>query len=102
MKYLFLIAVFLITIQALQPRQKAPTFVANAVLPDKSIGKISLEDYKGKYLAIVFYPFDFTYVCPTELTSYSDSAPRFKSTLIFIKKSMLKLLQFQQIRNSLI
>lgn len=99
MKYLLLILLIVLITQALQPRQKAPTFVANAVLPDKSIGKISLEDYAGKYLAIVFYPFDFTYVCPTELTSFSDSVPRFKSKCIHMKKLMLKLLPSQQIHN---
>lgn len=77
MKYLalFLLATAILT---LQPRQKAPSFEANAVLPDKSVAKISLNDYVGKYLVMVFYPFDFTYVCPTELTSYSDSVQKFK------------------------
>lgn len=83
MKYLVLILI-LTTIFALQPRQKAPAFEANAVLPDKSVAKISLADYTGKYLIIVFYPFDFTYVCPTELTSYSDSVEKFKSKRMVI------------------
>ena len=39
---------------------------------------ISLDDYKGKYLVLVFYPFDFTYVCPTELISYSEHLPQFQ------------------------
>jgi peroxiredoxin (alkyl hydroperoxide reductase subunit C) len=37
-----------------------------------------LNDYKGKYLVIVFYPFDFTYVCPTELISFSENLQKFK------------------------
>ena len=28
---------------------------------------------------ILFYPFDFTYVCPTELISFSDSLEKFKA-----------------------
>ncbi len=32
---------------------------------------------KGKYVVLVFYPFDFTYVCPTELIAFSDSINRF-------------------------
>ena len=40
--------------------------------------KISLNDYAGKYLVLLFYPFDFTYVCPTELTSFSDNMQRFR------------------------
>ncbi|HYE37035.1 peroxiredoxin [Methylocaldum sp.] len=47
----------------------APDFQAAAVLGD---GKI-VDSYwfsketKGKYVAVVFYPLDFTFVCPTEL-----------------------------------
>jgi peroxiredoxin (alkyl hydroperoxide reductase subunit C) len=33
---------------------------------------ISLSDYKGKWLILLFYPLDFTFVCPTELTAFSD------------------------------
>ena len=40
--------------------------------------KVSLSDYKGKYLVMVFYPFDFTYVCPTELISFSDNLKKFQ------------------------
>jgi peroxiredoxin 2/4 len=34
--------------------------------------KISLADYKGKWLILLFYPLDFTAVCPTELIAFSD------------------------------
>lgn len=40
--------------------------------------KISLADFKGKYVVLVFYPFDFTYVCPTELISFSENVSKFK------------------------
>ncbi len=40
--------------------------------------KISLSDYAGKYVVLLFYPFDFTYVCPTELIAFSDSVSRFR------------------------
>jgi peroxiredoxin (alkyl hydroperoxide reductase subunit C) len=33
---------------------------------------IKLSDYKGKWLIMLFYPLDFTFVCPTELTAFSD------------------------------
>jgi len=33
---------------------------------------VSLSDYKGKWLILMFYPLDFTFVCPTELTAFSD------------------------------
>ena len=32
----------------------------------------SLEDYRGKWVVLLFYPLDFTFVCPTELTTFSD------------------------------
>ena len=31
-----------------------------------------LQDYKGKYLVLFFYPLDFTFVCPTEIIAFSD------------------------------
>ena len=39
---------------------------------------VSLSDFKGKYVVLLFYPFDFTYVCPTELVAYSDAMQQFK------------------------
>lgn len=30
------------------------------------------EDYKGKWLILMFYPLDFTFVCPTELIHFSE------------------------------
>ena len=35
--------------------------------------KLSLDDYQNKYVVLVFYPFDFTYVCPTELIAFSEN-----------------------------
>ncbi len=34
---------------------------------NNDIKKIKLSDYKGKWVVLVFYPADFTFVCPTEL-----------------------------------
>ena len=46
----------------------APDFTAAAVLGNGSIVDFTLsKETKGKYVAIVFYPLDFTFVCPTEL-----------------------------------
>jgi peroxiredoxin (alkyl hydroperoxide reductase subunit C) len=33
---------------------------------------VKLSDYKGKWVVLLFYPLDFTFVCPTELTAFSD------------------------------
>ncbi|MHB9024809.1 MAG: peroxiredoxin [Armatimonadota bacterium] len=37
----------------------------------------SLEDYQGKWLILFFYPLDFTFVCPTEITALSDRYKEF-------------------------
>ena len=55
------------------PRSNAPNFKGVNAVVDGKFKTVSLSDYKDKYLVIVFYPFDFTYVCPTELISFSDN-----------------------------
>lgn len=59
-------------------QQAAPTFKAQAVMPDNSFKQINLEDYKGKYVLLFFYPLDFTFVCPTEIIAFSDRAEEFE------------------------
>jgi peroxiredoxin (alkyl hydroperoxide reductase subunit C) len=39
---------------------------------------ISLADYRGKWLVFFFYPLDFTFVCPTEITAFSDHYEEFR------------------------
>lgn len=41
--------------------------------------KVSLADYKGKWLVLFFYPRDFTFVCPTELREFAKHAADFKA-----------------------
>jgi len=41
--------------------------------------KIKLTDFKGKWLAIIFYPEDFTFICPTELEEAADLYPEFQA-----------------------
>ena len=61
---------------ALKPRDFAPEFKVKAVV-DKDFVDISLKDYKDKYVVLLFYPFDFTYVCPTELIAFSEAKAQF-------------------------
>jgi len=56
---------------------KAPDFSAKAVFEQEFIN-IKLSDYLGQYVILLFYPLDFTFVCPTELTAFSDSYNEFK------------------------
>lgn len=57
--------------------QKAPDFKGTAVV-NKEFKDISLADYKGKWVVLFFYPLDFTFVCPTEITAFSDRVEDFK------------------------
>ena len=56
---------------------KAPVFEAMAY-HDHDFKKISLEDYKGKYVVVFFYPADFTFVCPTELEDMAEHYEQLK------------------------
>jgi peroxiredoxin (alkyl hydroperoxide reductase subunit C) len=52
--------------------QPAPDFSATAVY-DMEFKTVKLSDYRGKkYVVLFFYPLDFTFVCPTEITAFSD------------------------------
>ncbi|KAJ4705374.1 2-cys peroxiredoxin [Melia azedarach] len=56
---------------------KAPDFEAEAVF-DQEFIKVKLSEYIGKkYVILFFYPLDFTFVCPTEITAFSDRYAEF-------------------------
>ena len=51
----------------------APPFEMATYFPVKDEDKnVQLEDYKGKWLILYFYPADFTFVCPTELKELGE------------------------------
>jgi len=53
--------------------QPAPDFdMASTKNLEKLNENVKLADYKGRWLVLLFYPLDFTFVCPTELTAFSD------------------------------
>ena len=53
--------------------QTAPDFdMPSTKNLEKLDENVRLHDYKGRWLVLLFYPLDFTFVCPTELTSFSD------------------------------
>ncbi|XP_067142489.1 peroxiredoxin 2-like [Centruroides vittatus] len=57
--------------------QSAPDFCGTAVINGR-VKEISLSDYKGRYLVLIFYPMDFSYVCPTEIIAFNERLPEFK------------------------
>jgi len=53
--------------------QPAPDFdMPSTKNIEKLNENVKLSDYKGKWVVLLFYPLDFTFVCPTELTTFSD------------------------------
>lgn len=58
---------------------QAPDFHAPAVLPDNSIEEhFTLSSSRGKYVILFFYPFDFSFVCPTEILAFDDKLDEFE------------------------
>jgi peroxiredoxin (alkyl hydroperoxide reductase subunit C) len=59
--------------------KKAPEFKAPAVLGNNTIKEdFGLEQFKGKYVVLFFYPLDFTFVCPTEIIEFNRKLDLFK------------------------
>ena len=55
--------------------QKAPNFT----LPDTGKKQVSLSDYAGKKVVLVFYPGAFTGVCEKEMCTFRDSISEFNN-----------------------
>ncbi len=55
----------------IQIAQKAPEFTEVEAYTAGEFTKVSLSDYKGKYVVLFFYPRDFTFVCPTEIRAFA-------------------------------
>ena len=66
------------TNECLRVGMQAPEFSATAVV-DQEFIDITLSKYRGKYVVLFFYPLDFTFVCPTEITAFSDRYSDFNS-----------------------
>ncbi|MCX7745446.1 MAG: peroxiredoxin [Clostridia bacterium] len=59
--------------------KKAPDFKMEAVSGNgEDFFNVSLSDYKGKWLVLFFYPLDFTFVCPTEISGISKRIHQFR------------------------
>jgi len=56
----------------------APVFTLPAYNPNTDEEtQIVLEDLKGKWVVLFYYPADFTFVCPTELKDMADAKSQF-------------------------
>ncbi|MBI5494639.1 MAG: peroxiredoxin [Deltaproteobacteria bacterium] len=59
-------------------QKQAPAFKATAVMPNNEFQDVSLEQYRGKYVVLFFYPLDFTFVCPTEILAFDKHVKDFE------------------------
>lgn len=59
-------------------REPAPEFGGKAVVGG-AIKEINSKDFEGKYVLLLFYPMDFTFVCPTEIIAFSDRHKEFEA-----------------------
>ncbi|MBI4288520.1 MAG: redoxin domain-containing protein [Chloroflexi bacterium] len=57
--------------------QHIPDFELDAYHED-DIRKVKLSSHKGKWLVLLFYPADFTFICPTELEEAASYYDKFK------------------------
>jgi peroxiredoxin (alkyl hydroperoxide reductase subunit C) len=44
---------------------------------DPHIGRVSRKDYDSKWLVVIFWPKDFTFVCSTEIAGFGRAERRF-------------------------
>jgi peroxiredoxin (alkyl hydroperoxide reductase subunit C) len=58
--------------------QKAPVFENLQSYHAGEYHKVSLSDYKDKWLVLFFYPRDFTFICPTEIEAFGKLYEEFK------------------------
>jgi len=58
--------------------KRAPAFSLSAV-QEGQFKNVALEQYKGKWVILFFYPLDFTFVCPTEILAFSDRYDEFQA-----------------------
>lgn len=53
--------------------KKIEDIEVKAYVPENgAIEAMKISDYRGKWLVVLFYPADFTFVCPTELKDLAD------------------------------
>lgn len=56
----------------------APDFELPSICADGTSALRTLATYRGRWLALMFYPRDFSFVCPTELTAFSARLEDFR------------------------
>ncbi len=65
-------------------QKPAPDFKVEAVMPNGETKELSLSQFRGKYVVLFFYPADFTFVCPTEILSFSNHIQEFEKRNVVV------------------
>jgi len=55
-----------------------PEFSLKAAVKGGEFTDVTSESLKGKWTALLFYPLDFTFVCPTEILAYDAAQKEFE------------------------
>jgi peroxiredoxin len=64
---------------ALEPGQEAPAFSLHGAVDQRiSERPVSLRDYRGRNLILVYYPADWSPVCSDQLPIYNELLPEFR------------------------
>ncbi|HBG06367.1 MAG: peroxiredoxin [Geobacteraceae bacterium GWC2_58_44] len=61
--------------------EPAPVFALDALVSTekgKEFRKVTLSEYRGKWVVLFFYPMDFTFVCPTEIKGFGQVSGEFQ------------------------
>jgi alkyl hydroperoxide reductase subunit AhpC len=59
-----------------QVQTPAPAFTAKAMIGNE-LRELRLADYRGQYVVLLFYPFDLTLLCLTELLAFTEKLEEF-------------------------
>ena len=60
--------------------ETAPGFALEALVgteKGKEFRRVTLKEFRGKWVVLFFYPMDFTFVCPTEIKGFNQAAGAF-------------------------
>jgi len=66
------------SVASLQVSRPAPDFSTQALV-GRDIRTVRLQDFRGSWVLLLFYPLDFTFVCPTELVALNEHHDDFAS-----------------------
>jgi len=66
--------------QAAKVGELAPGFSLDALVgteKGKEFRRVTLAEYRGRWVVLFFYPMDFTFVCPTEIKGFNSALSEF-------------------------